>query len=68
MTKIAYEPHPVSKERKAELRAQGYTIIDARFKPAEPIAEQVQTVEEIKAEPKPKPKRTSTRKTKESAE
>ncbi len=33
--KIWYEPHPVSPERKAELRAQGYTIIDAQFKPAE---------------------------------
>lgn len=40
MTKIAYEPHPVTPERKAELRAQGYKILDARFdpnrKPAEP--------------------------------
>lgn len=32
--KIAYEQHPVSPDRKAELRAQGYKIIDARFKPA----------------------------------
>ena len=31
---IAYEPHPVTPERKAELRAQGFRIIDARFKPA----------------------------------
>jgi hypothetical protein len=31
---IIYEPHPVSPERKAELRAQGYKIIDARFRPA----------------------------------
>lgn len=30
---IAYEPHPVSPERKAELRAQGFQIIDAVFKP-----------------------------------
>ena len=30
---IAYEPHPVSPERKAELRAQGFKIIDARFAP-----------------------------------
>lgn len=29
--KIAYEKHPVSHERKAELRKQGYKIIDARF-------------------------------------
>jgi hypothetical protein len=33
--KIAYEPHPVTPERKAELRAQGFKIIDARFKPAD---------------------------------
>ncbi len=31
---IAYEPHPVSPKRKAELWAQGYQIIDAVFKPA----------------------------------
>lgn len=33
---VHYEPHPVSQERKAELRAAGYQILDARFKPAEP--------------------------------
>lgn len=31
--KIAYEPHPVTPERKAELRADGFTIVDARFEP-----------------------------------
>lgn len=31
--KIAWEEHPVSPERKAELRAHGFKIIDARFKP-----------------------------------
>jgi hypothetical protein len=38
---IAYEPHPVTPERKAELRAQGLRIIDIQFKPAdaEPAAE-----------------------------
>ena len=30
---IVYEPHPVSPERKAELRAKGFTIIDAVFAP-----------------------------------
>lgn len=30
---IAYEPHPVSPDRKAELRAQGFKIVDARFAP-----------------------------------
>lgn len=33
--KIAYEKHPVSPERKKELRAQGYKILDLRFKPAD---------------------------------
>ena len=37
MTKIAYEPHPVTPERKAELRAQGFKIVDARFKPADAV-------------------------------
>jgi hypothetical protein len=32
---IAYEKHPVSPERKAELRAAGYKILDIRFKPAD---------------------------------
>lgn len=30
---VWYEPHPVTPERKAELRAQGYRILDAAFKP-----------------------------------
>lgn len=34
MKPIAYEPHPVSRERKAELIAAGFKIIDARFAPA----------------------------------
>ena len=34
MKPIAYEPHPVNPERKAELLAAGYKIIDARFAPA----------------------------------
>ena len=32
---IHYEPHPVTPERKAELLAEGYKIIDAVFKPAD---------------------------------
>lgn len=51
MTKIAYEPHPVTPERKAELLAQGFHIIDARFKPAD--------AEPAKAEPAPAPQRRS---------
>jgi hypothetical protein len=30
---IHYEPHPVSRERKAELRALGVNIVDAKFAP-----------------------------------
>lgn len=37
-TMIYYEPHPVSPERKAELRGMGYNIIDARFAPADWVA------------------------------
>ena len=64
--KVIYEPHPVSPERKAELRAQGYAIIDARFAPEgqKPVAAPVEAapvetpteapteapVEEVKAE------------------
>ena len=32
---IAYEPHPVTPERKAELVAAGFKIIDACHKPAD---------------------------------
>lgn len=35
MDKVIYEPHPVTAERKAELRAAGYKIIDAAFAPAD---------------------------------
>lgn len=34
MSKIIYEPHPISAARKAKLQAQGYKIIDAIFAPA----------------------------------
>lgn len=34
--KIAYEKHPVTPERKAELVSQGFKIIDAKFAPEEP--------------------------------
>lgn len=30
---IIYEPHPVTPERKTELRAAGYKVIDAQFAP-----------------------------------
>lgn len=32
--KVVYEKHPVTAERKAELRQKGYKIIDAQFAPA----------------------------------
>lgn len=32
---VIFEPHPVTPERKAELHAAGYKIIDARFAPRE---------------------------------
>ncbi|MGL4517060.1 MAG: hypothetical protein ACRCUH_10275 [Shewanella sp.] len=35
MSRIAYEKHPVTPERKKELRDAGLTILDARFKPAD---------------------------------
>ena len=33
--KVVYEKHPVTAERKAELRQKGYKIIDAKFAPAD---------------------------------
>ena len=54
MSNIYYEKHPVSVERKAELKSKGYKIIDARFAPkgwVDPLA--------------PKSKRKSTPKTSE---
>ncbi|MEP1330563.1 hypothetical protein [Pseudophaeobacter sp.] len=54
--KIAYEPHPVPKDRKAELRDQGFKIIDARFDPNRSDEEAVKplpTREEIAKMPKP---------------
>lgn len=46
---VVYEPHPVSAERKAELRAQGYKIVDAQFAP--------EGYEHPDAKPKGKPAR-----------
>jgi len=39
MGKIIYLKHPVSPEEKAKHRAEGFRIIDARFKPEEVEAE-----------------------------
>ena len=51
MKPIAYEPHPVTPERKAELVAAGFKIIDAQHKPAD---EQDATPEPVKRGRKPK--------------
>ena len=64
--KIAYEPHPVSPERKAELRAAGFKIVDAAFKPlgddvavgADASAIQAETKAETPPETKAPVKRT----------
>lgn len=57
--KIAYERHPVSAERKAELVKQGFKIVDERFRPASapapaPVVEVVAEVAEVAVEEKPK--------------
>lgn len=46
---IAYEPHPVSAERKAELRGKGYKIIDTIFEPIKVSREDGPTVAEYVA-------------------
>lgn len=48
--KIAYEKHPVSAERKAELRKQGLKIIDARFAPLEQAEAEEERPEETAAD------------------
>lgn len=48
---IIYEPHPVSPERKAELQAKGFRIVDARFAP--PEAKKAPKV--VEAAPAPEP-------------
>lgn len=40
--KIKYEKHPVSAERKKELREAGYKIIDARFAPKDETVDEEQ--------------------------
>lgn len=44
---IHYEPHPVSPERKAQLKAQGFNIIDSKFAP--PAARQPSVPPKAKA-------------------
>ncbi|MCW8158979.1 hypothetical protein D7243_22695 [Stutzerimonas stutzeri] len=50
--KIKYVQHPVSPEQKAELRAQGFKIIDARFAPPGEVVEQQDEA------PKPRARKT----------
>ena len=53
--KVIYEPHPVSPERKAELRGQGYKILDAVFKPEEtttPARRTKPSEQSVNSEPK----------------
>ena len=51
--KVIYEPHPVSPERKAELRGQGYKILDAVFKPEETPTRRTKASEQsVNSEPK----------------
>jgi len=54
---IIYEPHPVSPERKAELLAQGYAIVDARFAPEgeKPVVEAPVEAAPIEAAPEEAP-------------
>jgi 4-hydroxy-3-methylbut-2-enyl diphosphate reductase IspH len=55
---IIYEPHPVSPERKAELRAQGFKIVDAAFKSVdyvETVPDAIQAEEQAETETPPEP-------------
>jgi hypothetical protein len=52
---IAYEPHPVTPERKAELRAQGLKIIDIRFAPPSEAIEQREAKPQRARKSKPEP-------------
>lgn len=61
-TGIAYEPHPVSPERKAELRALGLRIVDIQFKPADEESTEQPAADAAEAPAAP----VSTRKTRSS--
>ena len=55
--KVIYEPHPVSAERKAELVAKGFKIVDAVFAPADALpVDPVDPVDGEDATKKQKPK------------
>lgn len=53
--KIVYEPHPITSERKLELRSKGFKILDIAFKNGDGVTQgSVDVV--VKQEPE-KPKR-----------
>lgn len=47
--KVIYEKHPVSPERKSELRAEDYKILDIQFAPASTLKKDGPTVAEFVA-------------------
>ena len=55
MSKIIYEPHPISPARKAKLQAEGYKIIDAAFAPAGAPIHQKLDVDDAAVEAKEAP-------------
>jgi hypothetical protein len=55
MSKIIYEPHPVSPARKAKLQAEGYKIIDAAFAPAGAPIHQKLDIDDVAVEAKEAP-------------
>ncbi|MCX5592527.1 hypothetical protein [Alcaligenes endophyticus] len=52
--KIIFEKHPVTSERKAELREQGYTIIDAVYAPQDYIHPDAVVAKKAPSQAKPK--------------
>ena len=46
--KIAYEKHPIADERVKELNAQGFKVLDERFKPADVAEEKPKTTRTVK--------------------
>lgn len=48
MDKIIYLPHPVSAEEKRRLNAEGFRILDDRFKPAELVQDEPKNEPAIK--------------------
>ena len=51
---VWYEPHPVTPERKAELIAEGYKILDIAFKPEGEHGSQAEEPEDDQKATEPK--------------